>query len=101
MSKMIQQYWQKVRETERTITEECPLMVSLNHPEIGATGGVVVSVTKGIAAELFVKGTHRMATDEEIESHRQSQRQHVMNQAEDAQRRAGIVMLAIPEKTRR
>lgn len=90
----VKQYWQLVREKRSTLTGEDLMMVSVEDTTTGARGGVMVSMSADNAAVSLVKGTHVIATDEQIAAHEEQQnriRQAILEQ--DAKRR-GLDVLA-------
>jgi hypothetical protein len=64
-----QKYWQDIR----ALAAELPpfvWLVSLDDPKRGMRGGALVEVAAETAAKLLHNHSHRMATDEELASHR-------------------------------
>jgi len=47
----------------------CVMLTSIENRSSGLKGGVAMQVGKRCAAELIVKGTHRLSTPEEIEAY--------------------------------
>jgi hypothetical protein len=63
-------YFQKVRQTEASIGEPQPVVVSLDTPD-GGREGVRTEVTRALAARMIVDGWARLATAEEAAEYRQ------------------------------
>jgi hypothetical protein len=57
-------YYGKVREQEKKITEEFPIVVSAETPD-GGKAGVMSEVPKRVAAKMIVDGLARLAKREE------------------------------------
>jgi hypothetical protein len=62
-------YFQKLAETEQIIESPFVFVTSLATPD-GGKEGVVSEVTRSVAAQLFVEGRARLATDTERAEHR-------------------------------
>ncbi len=67
------EFWGAVRATEAQIEEEYPYIVSVEAAQSGLRGGVIVQVTRRVAAERITERTHRLASPEEIVAHQQSE----------------------------
>ena len=68
----LQKYWQDIR----TLAASLPAfvwLVSLEDPKRGMRGGRMAEVGAETAAKLLHANSHRRATDEEIEAHREGQ----------------------------
>lgn len=65
-------YYQKIRETQAKITDEFPVVVS-QETQDGGKAGVAMEVTRPMAARMFVEGTARAATAEEVKAFRETQ----------------------------
>jgi hypothetical protein len=68
----LQKYWQDVR----TLAASLPAfmwLVSLEDPKRGMRGGRIAEVAAETAAKLLQSNSHRRATAEEIEVHREGQ----------------------------
>lgn len=57
-------YYQKIRDIEREIAEEFPVVVSFEGPD-GGRAGVRTEVTRRIAAKMIADGRARIGTAEE------------------------------------
>jgi hypothetical protein len=67
----LQIYYQKIRDMETKITEEFPLMVSVETSD-GGKGGTKTEVPRRLAAKLLIEGQARQATKEELKAYRES-----------------------------
>jgi len=67
----LQLYYQKIRETEAGITDEYPLMVSVETTD-GGKAGTKTETPRRLAAKLIVEGQARQATQEESEAFRKA-----------------------------
>ncbi|MEO8596690.1 MAG: hypothetical protein ABI759_25450 [Candidatus Solibacter sp.] len=65
----LQVYYQKIREVESKMTEEFPLMVSVETND-GGKAGTKTEVPRRLAAKLLIDGQARLATKEEAKAHR-------------------------------
>ena len=65
----LQAYYQKIREMEKTIAEEFPLVVSMETAD-GGKGGTKTEVVRRLAAKLLVEGLVRLASKEELKAYR-------------------------------
>ena len=65
----LQAYYQKIREMEKTIAEEFPLIVSMETAD-GGKGGTKTEVARRLAAKLLVEGLVRLASKEELKAYR-------------------------------
>ncbi len=87
-------YYKNIRETEETITEEFPIVVSLDTPE-GGRAGVTTEVTRAMAAKGVVERWARLASDDEAQSFREASRQaRRAIQEEDARRKLQVTVIA-------
>jgi len=66
----LQIYYQKIRDIETKITEEFPLMVSVETSD-GGKGGTKTEVPRRLAAKLLVEGQARLASKEELKAYRE------------------------------
>ena len=64
-------YYQKIREVETKITDEFPVVVSVETSD-GGKGGTKTEVSRRLAAKLLVEGQARLATKDELKAHRES-----------------------------
>ncbi len=90
-------YFQKLRETERSISEEYPIVISLETPE-GGKAGVSRSVSRENAAKLLVDGRAVLASEEEAEVYRQDVKRRLQAiQEGEAAKRVQISIVSNPE----
>jgi coenzyme F420-reducing hydrogenase alpha subunit len=61
-------FYKKIREVERTITDEYPLLTSLS-TEDGGKAGMVIELPRYQAARMIVEGKARLASEEEISAY--------------------------------
>ena len=66
----LQVYYQKIREMETKITDEFPLMVSVETSD-GGKGGTKTEVPRRLAAKLLVEGQARLASKDELKAYRE------------------------------
>ena len=66
----LQVYYQKIRSIEAKITDEFPLLVSVDTSD-GGKGGTKTEVPRRIAAKLLIECQARLATKEEAKAHRE------------------------------
>lgn len=67
-------YYNKIRQTEQTITADWPIVMSLETPE-GGKADVPSEVSRRNAARLIVEGRARIATPDETKEYRASVQQ--------------------------
>ena len=66
----LQMYYQKIRETESKMTDEFPLVVSMDTAD-GGKSGRKTEVPRRLAAKLLVEGQVRLASKDEVKAHRE------------------------------
>jgi hypothetical protein len=88
-------YWQEVRSLERSLPEFVWLM-SLEDAKRGMVGGRMAEVGAAQAAPLLHAGSHREATEEEIEAHLTKENEARRRSFNDGMRRRGIAVVAVP-----
>lgn len=64
-------YYQKIRQTEASITEEHVVVVSCETPD-GGRAGVKTETPRAVAAKLVVEGRARLASAEEAAAFREA-----------------------------
>ena len=89
-------YYEKIREIERTIVEEFPIMVSHATPD-GGKAGTLTEVTRRLAAKLILDGLARLATSEEAVAFRQKM-DEARRAAEDLARAARVQLTLLPHE---
>lgn len=62
------EFWQRVAAERAKLPEGAVHITSLNNHDIGTTAGVVVAVTRDMAAQRIVQNTHRLATPDEVQA---------------------------------
>ena len=67
----LQVYYQKIRDMEKTVVDEFPLMVSVETSD-GGKNGTKTEVPRRLAAKLLVEGQARLASKDELKGHRDS-----------------------------
>lgn len=65
----LQVYYQKIREIEKKLADEFPLMVSMEMAD-GGKSGTKTEVPRRLAAKLLVEGQARLASKDEAKAHR-------------------------------
>ena len=88
----LRHYFKKIRETEASLTEPFPLIVSLDTPE-GGKSGVVSEVSRELAAKMLVEGRAVLAN--EHEKHAYDERQSATKKAADKADLARRLQVAI------
>jgi hypothetical protein len=68
----LRQYFRKIREAEASLTDEYPIVSSLETSD-GGKAGIVSEVPRSIAARMIVEGRAVIATEAERELYRQEQ----------------------------
>ncbi len=66
----LQIYYQKIRDIENKITDEFPLMVSVETSD-GGKGGTKTEVPRRLAAKLLIEGQARLASKDELKAYRE------------------------------
>jgi hypothetical protein len=66
----LQMYYQKIRETETSIADAFPLVVSVETSD-GGKGGTKTEVARRLAAKLLVEGMVRLASKDEVKAYRE------------------------------
>jgi hypothetical protein len=87
-------YYQRMRDAEATITEEFPIIASLETPD-GGRVGVLTEVSRVVAAKAMVQGTARLATGEEAKSFRET-RAEAHREAVQAAAAARVQLAVLP-----
>jgi hypothetical protein len=95
-----QDYWQGVRELERSIPGPAALVISIEKPKQGLRGGQIFPVTPYNAAKLIYAETHRLCTEAEAEAYRRGQAEAL---AEVARKEAAreLFVASMPELANR
>lgn len=90
-------YWQEIRALEKSLPQFVWLM-SLDNPKRGMVGGRMAEVGAEQAAPLLHAGSHRRATDEEIDAHLARENDARRQSYYDGLKRKGIAVVPISEK---
>ena len=93
----LRRYFRKMREIESELTEEYPMIVSIETSD-GGKPGLVSEVAREAAAKMIVEGKAALATDSEREAYRRAQAnlRAAARKAELA-RRLQVAIVADPE----
>jgi hypothetical protein len=93
----LRRYFRKLREVETELSEQYPMIVSLETPD-GGKPGQVSEVAREIAAKLIVEGKAALAGESEREAYRKQQANSkaAAHKAELA-RRLQVAIVADPE----
>ena len=80
-------YYQKIRDTQATINDPHPVIVSRETPD-GGKEGTLTEVPAGIAAKMIVDGAARLATADETQNYRQARAEtkRIADEAEAARK---------------
>lgn len=65
-------YYQKIRDEQARITDEFPIVVSLETPD-GGKPGCCTEVPRAVAAKMITEGSVRLADAKEAEAYRDAQ----------------------------
>ena len=68
----LKKYWQEIRAIEKSLPAEVWL-VSLQNLAKGQVGGAIVEVAAAVAAKLLHAKSQRLATEEEVQAHKEQQ----------------------------
>ncbi len=69
----LRQYFKKIRETEMSLTEPFPLVMSLDTPD-GGKAGTVSEVPRDLAAKMLVEGRGVLADEKEKQAYFEQQK---------------------------
>jgi hypothetical protein len=87
-------YYDKIHETEQQISGDCAVIVSQETPD-GGRAGVVTEAPKRVASRLIVEGAARLATTDEAAAFR-SANQKAKAEADDAAAASKVQFTVIP-----
>ena len=93
----LRKYWHEIRAIEKSLPAEVWLM-SLQNLAKGQVGGAVVEVAAAVAAKLLHAKSQRLATDEEIETHKAQQPQIQRLVIEQRMRKQGIAVIPVARR---
>lgn len=101
----LQVFWSKVRELQSEIERDhgrFSCITSLPDAIPGGRAGVVCEATSQVAAEAITRGTHRLATAEEVAEHQRDQERRALeirrreaSRGENGERR---IFISLPPK---
>lgn len=93
----LKQYFRKLRETESSLVDTYPVVVSLETAD-GGKGGVISEVSRAVAAKLIVENRAVLATEDQkaIYLHDQDLAKRTAEKAELA-RRVQVAIIADPD----
>jgi len=87
----IRQYWRAVRAIEATLPEFVSLVDAVENEDVV----VVTQVAAEIAAKMLHAKTHRVATQEEVDAHREGEAAANKNARRERLRRSGAAVVAV------
>ena len=90
----LKKYWQEIRAIEKSLPAEVWL-VSLQNLAKGQVAGSIVEVAAAVAAKLLHAKSQRLATDEEIETHKAQQAETQRQVCEQRMRKQGIAVIPV------
>ena len=93
----VKQYYRKINEVEAGLKDKYPMVISLETAD-GGKAGLVSEVSRALAAKLIVEGRAVLASEADIERHRDEQATAKRN-AEKAEfaKRLQVAIIADPE----
>jgi hypothetical protein len=91
----LQEYWQKVRELERSLPKFVWL-TSLEDLQRGMVGGRIAEVAAAQAAQLLIAGMHRRSSEDEIAAHLNKEEEARRRGLQEGLRRRGIAVVPVP-----
>jgi len=93
----LKQYFRKMREIEASLTDEFPLVVSLDTPD-GGKAGKLSEVSRQNAAKMIIEGRASLASEEAAKTYRarQAAAKEAADKAEMA-RRVQVAIISDPE----
>jgi hypothetical protein len=89
-------YYQKIRDEQTKITDEFPVVVSLETQD-GGKAGVRTEVPRAVAARMFVDGLARPATATEAKTFRDAKAE-AKRQADEAEAASKVEFNIVPKK---
>jgi hypothetical protein len=92
----IRQYFRKLREAEAALTQDFPVVISLETAD-GGKAGIASEVSRSNAAQLIVEGRAVLATEEQVAEYRA--RQTASREAIAAAELARRVQVAIVDQS--
>lgn len=95
----VTRYWVLVRTKREELAErgQFHFLVSIDDPQKNTTGGTIIEAETAIAAECLVRGTHRLATDDEVAAYRAEEERRRQEILEAERRRREELLLRPPQ----
>jgi hypothetical protein len=90
----LKKYWQEIRAIEQSLGADVWLM-SLENRARGQVAGSIAQVAAGAAAKLLHGKSHRLATDQEVESHQARQLNAQRQGVQKKLREQGIAIIPL------
>jgi hypothetical protein len=90
----LKKYWNEIRAVENGLGDFVWLM-SVDRPAKGEVGGRIAEVAAQVAARLLHAGSHRQATEGEIQAHQQEQELARREAFRQRLQRQGIAMVPV------
>ncbi len=90
----LKKYWNDVRDVENSLADFVWLM-SVERRAKGEVGGRIAEVSAQVGARLLHAGSHRQATEEEIQAHQEQQDQARREAFRQRLQRQGIAMVPV------
>jgi|ERR1700722_6572995 hypothetical protein len=95
----VKTFWQSVRQMEATLRNKypdgCLFIQPVENWEKNSSGGDALQAPVAVAAQCLVKGTHREATDEEIERYHRHGSQNLMRMDAQELRNGGLTKVVL------
>lgn len=95
----LKKYWQEIRAIEKSLPAEVWL-VSLQNLAKGQVAGSIAEVGSAVAAKLIHAKSQRLATEEEIQSHKAQQAETQRQVLEQRMARQGIAVIPVESRRR-
>jgi hypothetical protein len=95
----LKKYWQEIRAIEKSLPAEVWL-VSLQNLAKGQVAGSIAEVAAAVAAKLIHSKSQRLATEEEIQSHKARQAETQRQVFEQRMRSQGIAVIPVESRPR-
>jgi hypothetical protein len=93
----VKKYWEEVRVIERSLPDYV-WMVSVVDLLRGRVGEAIVEVGAALAAKLLIERSHRIASEDEVRAHKESESAMKRAAIEEKLRKAGRAIVPVREK---
>jgi hypothetical protein len=93
----LKKYWQEIRAIEKSLPADVWL-VSLANPARGQVAGSMVEAAAAVAAKLLHAKSQRLATEDEIRSHKTQQGEIQRQVFEQRMRNQGIAVIPVENR---